>query len=85
MRLLLRNLGLFWIRHFGSPIRDEHTGELMGRALILVWRGRIHVIGFTGSGPLRPSFYSQDRIRYWRQSLGFTRPTEPDYPRNRQD
>jgi len=82
MRALLRNIGDFFIRRLGSPIRDDETGEFMGRALIVVWRGRIHIIGFTGVGLLKPVFRSQDRIRYWRQSVGFTRSGPPDFPRH---
>jgi len=85
MRNLLRHLGQFWISRFGSPIRDEATGELLGRAIVLVWRGRIHLIGFSGGTPLKPVFRTQDRVRYWRQSLGFTRPEQPDFPRKLSD
>ncbi|BCU76929.1 hypothetical protein [Luteolibacter sp. LG18] len=80
MRNLLRNIGHFWISRFGSPIRDEETGELLGRALVVVWRGKIHLIGFSGSMVLKPVFCVQDRVRYWRQTIGFTRPQEPDFP-----
>ena len=83
MRTILRQIGNLYIRFLGSPIRDEATGQFLGRALILVWRGRIHVIGFTGVGPLKPVFCSQNRIRYWTQAVGFTRPSAPDFPRQR--
>ncbi len=83
MRASLRKLGNLYIRLLGSPIRDEETGELLGRALIVVWRGRVHVVGFTGGMPLKPVFCSQDKVVYWRQSLGFIRATPPDYPRLR--
>ena len=82
MRALLRQLGVFLIRKLGSPIRDEATGELLGRALMVVWRGRIHVIGFTGACPLKPMFCPQEKIHYWRQAVGFTRPETPDFPRH---
>lgn len=82
MRALLRHFGDFFIRYLGSPIRDDETGEFLGRALIVIWRGRIHVIGFTGVGPLKLVFRSQERIRYWRQSIGFTRSGPPDFPRH---
>ena len=82
MRAVLRQIGDFFIRRLGSPIRDEETGEFLGRALIVVWGGRIHLIGFTGVGPLKPVFRSQERIRYWRQSIGFTRSGPPDFPRH---
>jgi hypothetical protein len=81
MRTLLRQLGRFWIRHFGSPLRDERTGELLGRALVFVWRGRIHLIGFTGEAPLKVVFHAQDKVRYWRQSVGFVRCPKPDFPK----
>ncbi len=81
MRALLRKLGNLYIGLLGSRIRDEETGELLGRALIIVWRGRVHVVGFDGGVALKPVFCSQDKIRYWRQSVGFTRATAPDFPR----
>lgn len=83
MRSFLKKLGGIYIRILGSPIRDEESGELLGKAFILVWRGRIHLIGFTGAVPLKPVFRIQDRIRYWRQSVGFTRSSPPDFPRER--
>lgn len=79
MRNFLRKLGQAWVRSFGSVIRDDETGEVLGRALIFVWRGTIHVVGFTGGVPLRPVFRGQDRVRYWRQSIGFTRHSAPDF------
>lgn len=83
MRAIFRHIGKFFIQRLGSPIRDDETGDLLGRALIFVWRGRIHLIGFTGTGPLKPVFCSQDKIRYWRQAIGFTRHSPPDFPRHR--
>lgn len=85
MRGFLRHLGRFLINRFGSPIRDEESGDLLGRAMIVVWRGRIHLIGFTGEAPVLPVFRAQDRVRYWRQSLGFTRAVAPDFPRKTPD
>jgi hypothetical protein len=83
MRRQLRQIGNYVIGRLGSPIRDEETGELLGRALIVVWRGRIHLIGYSGAGPLRPVFCTQGRICYWRIAVGFTRSGPPDFPRHR--
>ena len=85
MCALLRQIGILYVRFFGSQIRDEESGEFLGRALILIWRGRIHLIGFTGAGPIKPVFCSQEKIRYWRQGIGFTRPVPPDFPRHRSE
>ncbi|MGC4016758.1 MAG: hypothetical protein QM755_19920 [Luteolibacter sp.] len=85
MRRLLKNLGLSCIRRFGSPIRDEETGEFLGRAVMVVWRGKIHLIGYSGNTPVKPVFCAQDRVRYWRQTVGFTSPKPPDFPSNLPD
>lgn len=85
MRDFVRSFANFWISRFGSPIRDEETNELLGRAIILVWRGKIHLLGLTSRAPITPVFRKQDRVRYWRQSVGFTRTPEPDFPRSSKD
>jgi len=64
----------------GSRIVDANTGEVLGKAIVLPWRGRIHLIGLTCSVPLRPVAVSSQRLSYWRTSLGFAAPREPDFP-----
>ncbi len=68
---------------FGSPLYDEETGELLGRAFVVVWRGRIKLLGYTGSLPPRPVCVKRRKLAYWCLSIGFTAPREPDFPRIR--
>ncbi|MBP7948153.1 MAG: hypothetical protein KA004_00765 [Verrucomicrobiales bacterium] len=65
-------------RILGSKIRDVHTGAVLGRAFLIPWRGRIHLLGFSGI-PVYPVFLTQERVTYFRQSLGFTAHPEPDF------
>jgi hypothetical protein len=80
MKSLIRNCGMCIVRLFGSDVRDAVDGELLGRALIVPWRGIVHLIGYEGI-PLRMVCVPQDRIRYWRVALGFTKAEVPDYGR----
>jgi hypothetical protein len=80
MRALIRFLGLKIVGCIGSTICDEVTGERLGKALILPWRGKIHLVGYAGQ-PVRLVFRAQAKVNYWRQSIGFRRAQEPDYPR----
>ena len=66
---------------FGTRIRDAETGEVLGKAILFPWRGKIHVIGYGHSRPLIPRFLTRDRASYWKQEIGFTTHDEPDYPR----
>lgn len=70
-------------RVLGSSLRDVNTGELLGKAFVVAWRGRVHIIGYTGSAPLRPVAVPGGRLSYARISMGFTAPTEPDFPKLR--
>ncbi len=53
---------------------------MLGKAMIFHWRGEIHIIGYTGALPLRPVAKPGGRVTYWRATLGFTAPREPDFP-----
>lgn len=78
---LIRPLFLGLIDLLGSNIRDVDTGECIGRALLVPWRGRILVLGEGVAGySLVPKFYAQPRLTFWKCELGFTRHPEPDYP-----
>ncbi len=81
MRLALRNLLVRLARWCGSTIVDVETGRPLGRALVIAWRGRVHLIGFEGA--VRAVFLPQDRLTYWKQDLGFAAPLQPDFPRER--
>ena len=67
-------------RFLGSSIIDVETGETLGKAFIVSWRGHVHLIGLTSTVPLRPVAISSPRVAYWKTSMGFTAPREPDFP-----
>ena len=83
MATLLKRLGKAVLRLavgvFGARITDQRTGRCAGKALVLPWRGRLHVIGLE-EARLRPHFLPQERLTYWRQELGFSSHPEPDFP-----
>ena len=76
---LLRRLAL-WA---GTRIHDEETGEELGRAFLFIWRGRLLLLGYTGSVPLRPVVQSTQGVTYWKLTLAFRAAARPDYPRQR--
>jgi hypothetical protein len=82
MKSFLRGLGMCVVRVVGSDLRDAVDGSLLGRALILPWRGKIHLLGYEGV-PLRMVCLPQEKIRYWRITLGFTKAEVPDFDRCR--
>ena len=66
---------------FGTKIRDADTGEVLGKAILFPWRGKVHVIGYGHGKPLIPRFLTRDRASYWKQEVGFSTHDEPDFPR----
>ncbi len=78
-RKFLRAIGMKLVHSLGTRLRDAETGEVLGRVLIIPWRGRIHVIGLEDV-TVQPKFLPQQRLTYWKQDLGFTRPPPPDFP-----
>jgi hypothetical protein len=82
MKMVIRRMGLFIARAVGSQIIDYQSGQKLGRALLLVWRGKIHVIGLETA--VRPVFLPQKRLTYWKQEIGFTAHASPDFPSHRQ-
>jgi hypothetical protein len=79
LKQVLRNFGVFAVRHFGSKVVDQKSGQLLGRALFLPWSGKIHVIGLEAT--VLVSFLPQERLTYWKQEIGFTIHPSPDFPR----
>jgi hypothetical protein len=80
LRLLVRNAILAIFRFFGSDVIDQRTGKRAGRAFFFGWNGRIIVIGLENEPPLRPIFLPQERLTYWKQTIGFTSHPPPDFP-----
>lgn len=79
--MLIRRFGLAVAQVFASDLRDAVTGERIGRALLIPWRGKIHVIGL--DRPLRVQWIPQTRLTYWKQEIGFGTNPPPDFPRVR--
>ena len=78
LKLKLRAAGLYLVRRLGSPVRDARTGRLLGRALFVPFRGKLHVIGLEAN--VIPVFAPQERLTYWNQELAFTTHPPPDFP-----
>ena len=74
----IRDLGLAIARLFASDLVDFHTGKKIGRALLLPWRGKIHVIGLEDA--VQVAFVPQERLTFWKQEIGFTAHPRPDFP-----
>lgn len=65
-------------RWLGSPIVDQRTGRVLGRALLLPRKGKVWLIGL--DVPVVPVFLPQERTTFWKQEIGFTTHPEPDFP-----
>ncbi len=78
MKMLIRSLGLSIARSVGTKINDFESGKSLGRALIIPWRGKIHVIGLKVA--VRPMFQPQKRLTYWKQEIAFAEHPPPDFP-----
>jgi hypothetical protein len=65
-------------RLIGSKIRDAQTGRLLGRAFLVPWGGKLHLLGYSGP-PVIPVFLTQSALSYSRQSMGFTQHLEVDF------
>ncbi len=78
MRKLIRSAILMIAHTFGARVIDFQSGRLLGKALIIPWRGKIHVIGLKTA--VRPMFQPQKRLTYWKQEIGFTVHPPPDFP-----
>jgi len=73
-----------WVASFlGRHIHDEEDGCLLGRAFVVSWRGRVLIIGYTGLVPLRLVVCRDQRLNYWKLTIGFSAAREPDFPRER--
>ncbi len=83
MNKTLRDIGVILVRAFGSDLVDAETGKVIGRALLVPWRGRIIVLGLSPAQPVRPVFVTQERLTYWKQEIGFTTHPPPDFASER--
>ena len=78
IRKFIRAVGLKIAQTIGTPIKDFPSGRSLGRALVIPWRGKIHVIGLKAAA--RPMFQPQKRLTYWKQEIVFTEHPSPDFP-----
>jgi hypothetical protein len=67
---------------FGARVIDQRTGQAVGKALFIPWRGKLRVVGLADKRVI-PAFESQQRLTYWNQTLMFTTHPEPDFPNER--
>ncbi len=67
---------------FGGRVIDQRTGQSVGKAIFIPWRGKVRVIGLEDKRVI-PAFESQERLTYWNQSLTFSTHPEPDFPHER--
>ena len=74
----MRSALLRFARTFGAVVKDER-GRVLGRALIIPFRGRIHVIGL--ETPVRLVWSPQSRLTYWKQEIRFAQHAAPDFPK----
>ena len=78
IRKFIRAVGLKIAQTIGTPIKDFPSGRSLGRALVIPWRGKIHVIGLKAA--VLPMFQPQKRLTYWKQEIVFTEHPRPDFP-----
>ncbi len=76
LRKTLRAAALGLFRTLGTEIRDERTGQPVGRAFIIGWGGRVQVLGLTAA--VFPVPRPQPRLTYWRQEFAFASHPLPD-------
>ena len=77
LKLVLRAFVVSAARVLGSPVVDQRTGRVLGRAMIVTFRGRVHLIGLDAA--VRPVFLPQKRLTYWKQEMGFMTHPAPDF------
>ena len=81
MRKLIRSTILMIAHAFGARVIDFESGQDLGKALIIPWHGKIHVIGLKAA--VRPMFQPQKRLTYWKQEIVFATHPEPDFRNER--
>ena len=75
MKRALQTILLKFCRTFGTKVYDAQSGEMLGRCMMISWKGRMHIIG--AESHWVPVPLPQKRMTYWKQEIGFTcHPTE---------
>lgn len=79
----LRNLCKSMLRRlvslFGMKIHDQRTGKFLGKAFLLPWRGKVHVLGL--QNPVCVAPLPQQTLNYSIQEIGFSEMEEPEIQR----
>ena len=75
---MLRRVGLAVLRRlWGVKLVDQRTGAVIGRVVVVRWKGGLRLIGLNGVA-VQPQFLPQATESYWAQDLGFS--THPPLP-----
>lgn len=83
MKGILLSLLKCLTRIAGARVVDQRTGEVIGKALFIPWKGKLHIIGLEDKRVV-PAFESQKRLTYWNQALTFSTRPPPDFPNERE-
>ena len=79
MKSILRRIGLAVLRRlWGVKLVDQRTGEVIGRVVVVRWKGGLRLIGLDGVA-VRPHFLPQATESYWAQDLSFSTHPPPDF------
>ncbi len=80
MKSILKRCGLRALRFlFGVNVVDQRSGEVVGRVVVVRWKGGLRLIGLDGLA-VRPYFLPQMSEVYWAQDLAFATHPPPDFP-----
>ncbi len=75
----MKRLFAWFVRVFGRSVLDERTGQSLGKAICIPWRGRIWLAGLH-EPYVRAVFLAESRVRYGRHRVGFATHEIPDFP-----
>lgn len=79
MKPLVKKVGLAVLRlFFGVTLIDQRTGKVIGKVVVVRWKGGLRLIGLDDVA-VRPHFLLQQSERYWAQDLGFSTYPSPDF------
>ena len=81
MKKRINRFGWALARLLGRQIRDAYSGEVLGKAIVFFWSGKLYILGYSGDKPIVPVFSPKKELSYWCSSLGFTTHDQPDYER----
>jgi hypothetical protein len=80
IKSLVKSLLPFLVKWFGSNIHDTRTGQMLGKAILLPWRGGVRLIGLPNAF-IAARFAPAPQTFYWHQNLEFFTHPPVDYPR----